>query len=182
MLERNASIYKKFENKSAKSSSIFDSPVTSQTPSDFVKPFYILDSVRDPTRVNLDEYIKLKKKIHDLKRFAYFQTNEFYLGSVRDFEKRKARKTIIILSCIFGLGALLLTAVFGTLMGQLRINMENLSERMIKHNTDFVASLNETSHFECLPMTTTSTTTISTPKIIVTTPAISQPVIFNQQD
>jgi hypothetical protein len=104
------------------------------------------------------------------------------LGSVRDFEKRKARKTIIILSCIVGLGALLLTAVFGTLLGQLTINLENLSEIMIKHNTDFVASLNVTSHFQCLPMTTTSTTTISTPKIIVTTPAISQPVIFNQQD
>ena len=70
MFERSASIYKKFENKSAKSSSISDSPVTSQTPSDFVKPFYILDSERDPTRVNLDEYIKLEKKIYDLKRFA----------------------------------------------------------------------------------------------------------------
>ena len=70
MLERNASIYKKFEDDSVISSSNFDSPVTSQTPSDFVKPFYILDTDQTPTRVNLDEYIKLKKKIHDLKRFA----------------------------------------------------------------------------------------------------------------
>jgi hypothetical protein len=70
MLERSASIYKKFENESVISSSNFDSPVTSKTPSDFVKPFYILDTERAPARVNLDEYIKLEKKIHDLKRFA----------------------------------------------------------------------------------------------------------------
>jgi hypothetical protein len=98
---------------------------------------------------------------------------------VRDFEKRKARKTIIILSCIVGLGAILLTAVFGTLLGQLRFDMQNLSEVMIKHNADFVATLNDTSHFQCPTTTTTTSTLTTTSTTPVTTRTVSVRVLDN---
>lgn len=64
MFERETSIYKKFDG------IIDDSPVTSQTPSDFIKPSFIFDTGGAESRVNLDDYIKLEKKIHDLQRFA----------------------------------------------------------------------------------------------------------------
>jgi len=64
MFERETSIYKKFDG------IIDDSPVTSQTPSDFIKPLFIFDTGGAESRVNLDDYIKLEKKIHDLQRFA----------------------------------------------------------------------------------------------------------------
>lgn len=102
MFERATSIYKKFDG------ILDESPVTSKTPSDFVKPSCILEPVDGQARVNLDDYIKLEKKIHELQRYAR-STHRFKLKiySVRDFEKRKARNTIIILTCIVCASAIL---------------------------------------------------------------------------
>ena len=51
MFERATSIYKKFDG------ILDESPVTSKTPSDFVKPSCILEPVDGQARVNLDDYI-----------------------------------------------------------------------------------------------------------------------------
>jgi hypothetical protein len=70
--------------------------------------------------VSLDDYIKLEKKIHELQRYARSTHRlEYKFYSVRDYEKRKARNTIIILTCIVCASAILLAAVFGTLATKL---------------------------------------------------------------
>ena len=88
--------------------------------------------------------------------------------SVRNFEKKQARKTIIILSCIVCLGAILLAAVFGTLATKLydsgvvasntideiyteiallrnetEIRLESIMKVMITNNTEIYECLND---------------------------------------
>ena len=68
MFERITSIYKKFDE------IVDEFPVTSKTPSDYVKPSFIMEPVDGQARVKLDDFIKLEKKIHELQRYVRSNT------------------------------------------------------------------------------------------------------------